>query len=54
MEWSSSFLRDEQGQDVFEYALLVSLIAIIVIAVLTILGADISDFYQEVADTLPG
>jgi pilus assembly protein Flp/PilA len=42
------FIRDEEGQDLIEYALLASLIAIVSIAALTTLGTTVSALYQTV------
>jgi pilus assembly protein Flp/PilA len=50
---SWDIVRDEDGQDLFEYALLVSLIAIIIIAVMTVLGTTISAFYETVVSAFP-
>jgi pilus assembly protein Flp/PilA len=43
---------DESGQDLVEYALLVALIAIIVIAALRILGPIIATVFNNIADNL--
>ncbi len=44
--------RDEGGQTLVEYGLLLSLIAIVVIAVLLLLGPAISGIFQSVNDQL--
>ena len=46
------FLKDEEGASMVEYALLVSLIAVVVIAALVVLGPAIADLFNEVADEL--
>ncbi|MCL7972470.1 MAG: Flp family type IVb pilin [marine benthic group bacterium] len=43
---------DESGQDLVEYALLVALIAIVVIAALRILGPIIATVFQNIATNL--
>jgi pilus assembly protein Flp/PilA len=43
---------DESGQDLVEYALLVALIAIIVIAALRILGPIIATVFNNIASNL--
>ena len=43
---------DESGQDLVEYALLVALIAIVVIAALNILGPMIATVFQNIATNL--
>ena len=49
---------DESGQDLVEYALLVALIAIVVIAALTLLGPIIGTVFNnigtELTDVTPG
>jgi pilus assembly protein Flp/PilA len=49
----SLFSRNE-GQGMVEYALLIGLIAIVVIAVLVFLGPAIADQFQEIIDNLGG
>ena len=44
--------RDEDGQTLVEYGLLLALIAIVVIAVLIILGPTVSGIFQSVNDQL--
>jgi len=43
---------DERGQTLVEYGLLLALIAIVVIAVLLILGPTVSGIFQSVNDQL--
>lgn len=44
----SSFWHDEEGQTLVEYGLLVALIALVVIAILTVLGRKVRDVYVTV------
>ena len=44
--------RDERGQTLVEYGLLLALIAIVVIAVLLLLGPAVSGIFQSVNDQL--
>jgi pilus assembly protein Flp/PilA len=44
--------NDESGQDLAEYALLIALIAIVVIAAVTLLGGNIQAVFQDIADAL--
>jgi len=46
------FIQDEQGQDLIEYALLASLVAVVSIAALKALGAKVATFYNTVGDQL--
>ena len=47
-----NFFKDESGQGMVEYALIIALIAIVVIAVLAALGGSITDVFQGSADAL--
>lgn len=47
-----SLWADESGQDLVEYALLVALIAIVVIAALRILGPIIANVFNNIATNL--
>ena len=44
----------QQGQGLVEYALILVLVAIVVIAVLTLMGKQIQDAFQDVVGTLQG
>ncbi|ACX52168.1 Flp/Fap pilin component [Ammonifex degensii KC4] len=44
--------RDEEGQGMAEYGLILALIAIVVIIALTALGTSIRDKFQKVSDEL--
>jgi len=45
--------QGEKGQDAAEYALLIALIAIVIIAAVTLLGLDISSVFDAIAVALP-
>jgi len=47
-----SFVRDDEGQDLLEYALLVALIALVAIAAVTAAGTSVSTIFQSIADKL--
>ena len=49
-----SFARNEEGQDLLEYALLVALIALVAIAAVTAAGGSVSTIFQTIADKLAG
>jgi Flp pilus assembly pilin Flp len=40
-------IRGESGQDLIEYALLVSFLALVSVAALNILGTSLAGFYQD-------
>ncbi|MFQ5888914.1 MAG: Flp family type IVb pilin [Gemmatimonadota bacterium] len=44
--------QDEAGQDLAEYAILLALITVVVIAVLQVLGPTIRDFFNDVGDNM--
>jgi len=46
------FLAEEEGQTLVEYGLLISLIALVVIAVLSILGNKIKNTFTVASNTL--
>ena len=50
--YQSRFMKDEEGASMVEYALLVALIAVVVIAAALFLGEEISEKFSEVGDTL--
>jgi pilus assembly protein Flp/PilA len=47
-----SAIKDEKGQDLAEYALLIALIAIVVILAVTLLGTQIQTIFQKIAGNL--
>jgi pilus assembly protein Flp/PilA len=46
------FVMEEEGQTLVEYGLLVSLIALVVIAVLTVLGKKTADVFNTANNSL--
>jgi pilus assembly protein Flp/PilA len=50
--YQSRFIRDEEGASMVEYALLVALIAVVVIAAALFLGNQISEKFSEVGETV--
>ncbi len=48
----SRLIKDEAGASMVEYALLVALIAVVVIAAALFLGTEINDKFSEVGQTL--
>jgi len=46
------FLQEEEGQTLVEYGLLISLIALVVIAVLTLLGNRIKNTFNAAGNQL--
>ena len=52
MNWIRQFLRDEDGQDVVEYGLLIATIAIVVLVGISFFGNNISSWFETLADNL--
>ena len=46
------FVQEEEGQTLVEYGLLISLIALVVIAVLTVMGRRVSNTFNQAASAL--
>ena len=46
------FLRDEEGQGMIEYALIIALIAVVAIVALRALGNSVSNKLDNVSNTL--
>ena len=49
----SSFWRDEDGQDLLEYALLVALIALVAVGGVTAAGLKVNDIFQAIVGAIP-
>ena len=50
----NSFRRNEDGQDLLEYALLVALIAIVAVAGVTLAGKEVDAIFNDIVGKLPG
>jgi pilus assembly protein Flp/PilA len=46
------FVRDEEGQDLLEYALLVSLIALVCVIAITSAGTNVQGIFTRIAAAL--
>jgi len=46
------FLRDEEGVTAIEYGLIAALIAVVIIGAVTLVGQDLNNTFQEVANAL--
>ena len=47
-----SFVRNEEAQDLLEYALLVALIALVAVAAITLAGQNVNTIFQNIAAAL--
>jgi pilus assembly protein Flp/PilA len=51
------FVRDEQGQDLIEYALLAGFISLVAVAAITAVGTGVNNVYTELqaqVEAIPG
>lgn len=48
------FLRNEDGQGLLEYALVLVLVAVAIVAILTLLGPQIGNLYSRITTSVPG
>lgn len=47
------FAPKQQGQGLIEYAIIISLVALIVIAVLWLLGPEVGNSYSSISSSIP-
>jgi pilus assembly protein Flp/PilA len=52
LNYVNSFVRDEEGQDLLEYALLVALIALIAIGAVGMAGQSVNTIFNNIATKL--
>jgi pilus assembly protein Flp/PilA len=52
LTYLKSFVREDEGQDLLEYALLVALIALIAIGAVGAAGTSVSNIFQNIAAQL--
>jgi len=52
LSYVKSFVRNEEGQDLLEYALLVALIALVAIVAVAAAGQTVSTIFQNIAGQL--
>ena len=48
----NAFLRDDEGQDLIEYALLVALISLVAVAALSAAGVQVNTIFTNIKDRL--
>jgi pilus assembly protein Flp/PilA len=46
------FIREEEGVTAIEYALIAALIAVVIIAAVRLVGQDVNNTFQSIADAL--
>jgi len=47
-----AFIRQDEGQDLLEYALLVALIALVAVGAVTAAGTSVNDIFTKIAGSL--
>lgn len=47
-----AFVKNEKGQGMVEYGLIIALVAIVVIAAIVLLGGSLTGIFTKTADTL--
>ena len=52
LRYLKSFVREEGGQDLLEYALLVALISLVAIGAVTAAGGSVNDIFTAIAGQL--
>ena len=50
--WLMNFLKDEEGETVVEYAVMLVLIVVVAIATIVVVGEKVEDGFNEVAKHL--
>jgi pilus assembly protein Flp/PilA len=53
MNFITGFMRNEEGQDLLEYALLIALIAIVSVVAVTSAGTKVKDVFTNIAAAIP-
>ena len=48
-----SFVRNEEGQDLLEYALLIALIALVCVGAVALAGTKVSQVFTNIAGQIP-
>lgn len=52
MTFVGNFVRNEEGQDLIEYALLVALISLVAVAALTTAGSQVNAIFTNISNRL--
>lgn len=47
-----TLVRNHEGQDLLEYALLVALIALVAVAAVTLTGTNVNSIFEQIAEKL--
>ena len=52
LRWSQEILKGEDGQGLVEYAFILLLVAVVVVAALTAIGLELKAFFESIAPHL--
>jgi Flp pilus assembly pilin Flp len=52
--WIGRFVRDEEGQDLVEYAFLIVFVALVAVVGANEVGIQLREFYNRIATTISG
>lgn len=50
--WMKQLLKKEDGQGLVEYGLIIALVALVVVAALTLIGGNLTNKFNEIASSL--
>ena len=50
VRWIARFVREEEGQDLIEYALLAGFISLAAVGAITVIGTSLNTLYSNVND----
>ena len=53
VSYLTSFMREDEGQDLLEYALLIALIALVAVGAVTVAGGRVSAIFNAIAAAIP-
>ena len=53
VNFAKSFVRNEEGQDLLEYALLVALIALVAVGAVTAAGGKVDQVFTAISNAIP-
>lgn len=52
MTYVKSFVRENEGQDLLEYALLIALIALVAVGAVAAAGVSVNDIFTQIATAI--
>ena len=52
LKWASSLWKDEQGQDIAEYAVMLAVILVLVVGTVRLIGSNANNAFSAVASSI--